>query len=136
MYEDGGAANRGSLCVAWLLVWSAMALGQHGTAPTGYWPLGYNGDTWTGEGTHLDDATRQITLSYRKGDKSESFVGVLKDGYKVKRKDGSEHELKVSEIPLGSRLTVYYNIRTRKVGGKKEKYNEIISLSRAPDGGK
>jgi len=37
--------------------------GQHGTAPPGYYPMGYSGDTWAGEVVSTDEATLEITLT-------------------------------------------------------------------------
>ena len=108
------------------------AMAQHGEAGAGYFPPGYMGDTWTGEVTSTDDARREITLSYRKGQKTETFVGVLQDGYKVKMKDGSVRELKVSEIPPGTGMTVYYMAAERKEAEKKIKYYKIIELKFLP----
>ncbi len=113
-----------SICL--LLPLSAHA--QHGTAENGYWPMGFNGDTWTGVVSAANDDTREITLTYTKGDKTQTFTGVLQEGYNVKANDGTPHHLKVSEIPLGTRLKVYYMAREHKVEGRKVKYNEVFRL--------
>jgi len=105
---------------------------QHGTAENGYWPMGYEGDTWTDAVSATNDETREITLTYSKGGKIQTFVGVLVEGYKVKAKDGTAHELKVSEIPQGTRVKVYYMERNRKVEGKKVKSYEIFRLVSVP----
>jgi len=103
--------------------------GQHGTAPNGYYPMGYNGDTWTGEVTSVNEDSREITLFYTDGKKkTETFVATVQEGYKVKLKDGSLAELKVSMIPPGSKLRVYYMNKDRKVGGQKEKIHEIFRI--------
>src|SRR5436309_14036037 len=115
-----------------LITMFGVARAQHGTAPNGYYPMGYHGDIWTGEVTAVNAANREITLTYVKGEKRESFVGVLPEGYKVKLKDGSDHELKVSEIPIGARVTVYYLAKSRKVEGKKTNFYEIFRLTTAP----
>jgi hypothetical protein len=65
------------------------ALAQLGTAPNDYDPPGYSGNTWSGEVTSRNDETREITLTYAKGSKTDIFTGVLQEGYKVKRKDGT-----------------------------------------------
>ena len=105
---------------------------QHGTAPNGYFPMGYAGDTWTGEVSAVNDANREITLVYKTSKKAETFVGVLQQGYKVKLKDGSPAELKVSTIPTGTRLRVYYMAKDRKVNGQKEKFYEIFRMEFPP----
>jgi uncharacterized protein YdbL (DUF1318 family) len=107
-------------------------LAQRGTAESGYWPMGYNGDTWTGEVVAVNDDTREVTLRYTKGKKTQTFIGELVPGYKVRLKDGSTRELRVSEIGLGRRIKVYYMERTRMVNGKKSKYCEIFRMTNAP----
>lgn len=116
------------LAVALVLLWSGLLLGQHGTAPSGYYPFGYHGDTWTGELTAQNDTTREITLQYtnKKKNKVETFTGVLADNLKTKHEDGSVHMLKPSDIPVGTRLKVYYMPKTKKVDGKKTKLYEIL----------
>jgi hypothetical protein len=109
---------------------------QHGTAPNGYFPMGFAGDTWTGAVNAVDDAKREITLAYTGKKKTESFVGVVQEGYKSKLKDGSLAELKVSMIPIGRRLRVYYVAKDRKVNGRKEKFYEIFQIDFLPSEGK
>ena len=110
------------------LLLPVLAHAQHGTAESGYWPMGFVGDTWTGVVSTTNEETREITLTFTKGDKTQTFTGVLQDGYKVTPRDGSPHVLKVSEVPLGTRLKVYYMPREHKVEGRKVKYYEIIRL--------
>lgn len=105
-----------------------LARAQHGSAEDRYYPPGFHGDTWTGVVTATDDRTREIALAFTKASKTEVLVGVLEEGYKVKSSDGTPHVLKASEIPLGTRLKVYYIQRERKVEGRKVKFNEIIRL--------
>jgi hypothetical protein len=104
------------------------AVSQHGAAPNDYYPVGYSGDTWSGEVTTTNDETREITLTFTKGSKIETFTGVLQEGYKAKLKDGTAHDLKPSEIPKGTHLKVFYMPRTKKDGDKKIKYYEIFKL--------
>jgi hypothetical protein len=114
----------------------ANAYAQKGAAEPDYYPMGYNGDTWTGEVTATDDIKRKITLSYKKKDKEETFVGVLEEGYAVKMKDGSMRELKVSEVPTGTRIKVYYITETKKdASGAKTKFNQIIKIRFLPKEG-
>jgi hypothetical protein len=105
-----------------------VVLAQHGTAPAGYYPFGYSGDTWTGEVSSVNDETREITLTHKKGDKTQTFTGVLVDGYTVKMKDGTDHVLKPSDLPKGTEVTVFYMSKRKKVEGKKVKYYEIFRL--------
>jgi hypothetical protein len=115
------------------LILSAPSLAQHGTAEPGYFPFGYNGDTWTGQVSAVDDSTREITLSYTdsKHHKTETFVAELPPGYKSHPKDQEPHDLKPSEIPIGTLVKIYYSVKTRKVGGVKTKYNEIVRIGTA-----
>jgi len=46
-------------------------------------------------------------------------------------KDGSMKELNPSAIPKGSRITVFYQAKTKKVDGNKVKYYEIFQLNTA-----
>jgi hypothetical protein len=112
-----------------LLAIAASARAQHGSAGNGYFPQGYNGDTWTGNVTATDDATRSITLTFTGKNKTETFVGVLKDiCCKVKMADGTMKDLKVSEISIGRRMIVYYIPSTTKADGKKSTINEIVKV--------
>jgi hypothetical protein len=36
---------------------------------------------------------REFTLTYKKGDKEQTFVGMLPKGYTVKMKDGRDYEV-------------------------------------------
>jgi len=95
--------------------------------------MGYAGDTWTGEVSAVNDANREITLVYNGSKKTETFVGVLQQGYKVKLKDGSLVELKLSMIHTGTRLKVYYMAKDRKVNGRKERFYEIFQIDSLPN---
>jgi hypothetical protein len=120
------------LAVLLLIFVVSSLFAQHGTAANGYFPMGYAGDTWTGDVSAANDASREITLVYNSNKKTETFVGVLQQGYKVKLKDGSLAELKVSTIPIGTRLRVYYMAKDRKVNGQKEKFSEIFRMEFPP----
>ena len=119
-----------------LIICCGFSFAQKGTAEPDYYPNGYSGDTWTGEIKAADDAKREITLSYKKKDKEETFIGVLDEGYAIKMKDGTMHELKVSEIPLGTKIKVYYMTRTKKDDtGSKVKFNQIFKIRFLPKEG-
>jgi hypothetical protein len=77
------------LTVMFLFGLSTSVFGQHGSASNGYYPMGYSGDTWTGEVVSTDDTTREITLKYANEKKSETFTVLLKDNFQVQMKDGS-----------------------------------------------
>ena len=102
---------------------------QHGTAGNGYFPPGYEGDTWTGAVSTTDDTTRTVTLTYSSKKKTETFTGVLQEGCcKVKMSDGTVQELRPSQLSLGRRVMVYYIPKTKKAEGKKTTVNEIFKL--------
>jgi hypothetical protein len=103
-------------------------LAQHGTAENGYFPLGYQGDTWSGVVTSANEQTGEITLAYTKGGKSQTFVGVPEKGYLVHEHNGQTRPLKMSEIPIGRTLKVWYTPETSKVDGKKVTVNTIILI--------
>ena len=86
------------------------------------------GDAWTGKVVATNDATREIVLRDYEKDKTETFVGILEEGYKVKMKDGSQRELKVSEIMPGMRIRVFYKTKQQDVGGQKTKVRRIFRI--------
>jgi len=120
--------NKFAFTFCLVLILLSRARAQHGSAADGYYPFGYAGDTWSGEVTSMNDDTREITLTYNKGSKTETFTGVLQVGYKVKLKDGTSHELKASEVLKGTHLMIFYMPKTKKDGDKKVKYYEIFRI--------
>jgi hypothetical protein len=111
-----------------LFVFASAAFGQHGTAENGYYPPGYQGDTWTGVVVSASEQTGEITLSYTKDGKSQTFVGVPEAGYLVHEHAGATRPLKISDIPVGKIIKVWYIEETKKVGGSKVKVNTIILI--------
>ncbi len=88
---------------------------QHGTAGNGYFPSGYEGDTWSGAVATTDDTTRSVTLTYS-------------SKKKVKMSDGTVQELRPSQLSPGRRIMVYYIPKTTKAEGKKTTVNEIFKV--------
>jgi hypothetical protein len=86
------------------------------------------GDAWTGEVVSTNEATNEITLRHPDKSKTETFVGILEEGYKVKLKDGSLRELKVSEMTPGMRVRVFYKTKQQDVGGQKMKVHSIYRV--------
>jgi hypothetical protein len=86
------------------------------------------GDAWTGEVVSTNDRTREITIKYEDKGKPETFVGVLAEGYKIKMKDGSSRELKVSEIPPGTRIRVFAKTKEQDMGGRKARVKLISRI--------
>src|SRR5687768_6043492 len=114
-----------------LAIYTATAcavFAQKGTAESGYWPMGYAGDTWTGEVTGAKEDTREMTLTYIDGKKVQTFTGVLPAGYTVKMKDGTIHAVKMDEL-IGFRVKIYYINKTVKdADGTKRKVPEIFLM--------
>ena len=114
-----------------IFLFAGVTAAQKGTAESDYYPMGYFGDTWTGAVTSVNEETREFTLTYKKKDKDETFVGVLPKGYTVKMKDGSDHEVKLAEL-MGMRVKAYYMTKTRKVDDQKVKTNEVFKIRFLP----
>lgn len=114
-----------------LTVLCLPAYAQHNEDPSFYYP-GFHGDTWTGEVSAVNADTREITITNKKGDKTETFTGVVEKGMKVYQ-NGVPKELDFSKIQKGMKLTLYYiGGAERKENGKKIKYNRIVNITIAP----
>ena len=94
--------------VALISVIGAVVLGQKGTAEPDYYPQNYSGDTWTGVVTAVNEDSREFTLTYKKKDKEESFVGVLPKGYVVCRSDAQTQSRKASDQILRDRIATIF----------------------------
>jgi len=105
-----------TLCV--LIASQAAASGQQGKAPTGWYPEGYKGHTFTGVLQSVDESTHHLRLTHSAGYKTEVFVGVLVKGYTTPLPDGTRL-LKVSDLPIGQHLTVYYMGEAKGSGWRK-----------------
>jgi hypothetical protein len=111
-----------------LVVFASATFGQHGIAENGYYPSAYQGDTWTGVVVSASEQTGETTLSYTKGGKSQTFVGVPEAGYLVHEHSGATRPLKMSDIPGGKVIKVWYITETKKVDGGKVKVNTIFLI--------
>lgn len=103
-----------------IMVCSIQAFSQKGST---IW-----GDIFTGQVVTTDEASREITLQYVGKDKTESFVGVLREGYQMKMKDGTARELKISKLAPGTRIRVYYKKISKEVSGQKTSTNAISRI--------
>ena len=118
--------------LALILLCAGISVAQHGTAEPGYYPSGFNGDTWSGEVTAVTEDTREFTLTHTKGTKTQTFVGVLPKGYTVKMKDGRDYEVKMSEL-MGMRLMAYYVTKKKKdANGEKIETHEVFKIKFIP----
>lgn len=116
-----------SLLIA-LFAFASSAFAQHGTADNGYYPPAYAGDTWTGVVVFANEQNREITLSYTKNGKSQTFIGVPEDGYLVHERNGATRPLKMSDVLIGRTIKVWYMSETKKVDGHKVKVNTIFLI--------
>jgi len=58
---------------------ASIGFGQKGKAAPDFYPLGYSGETWTGEVVDFNNELRILTLSNKNGKNSETFVAVIPD---------------------------------------------------------
>jgi hypothetical protein len=102
---------------------------QKGIASPGYYPIGYNGDIFTGQFVSSDTAD-QVKLDYKKGDKTKSFDGKLESPCHAPTKDKHREvkELRLSSIPAGTVLTAYYAPAKIKVAGTKVRTDLIWGI--------
>jgi hypothetical protein len=114
------------MTMAIIIVSAGLASGQKGSAESDYYPLNYHGETWTGEVTTINSETREITLTYTKKDKTQTFIGVLEPHCQVPMRDGNYQELKLSDLPKGIRLKVYYIGKEEKTSAGKVMVNRIF----------
>src|SRR3982750_882218 len=115
------------LLIAVVLTSSTLSFAQKGTAESDYYPMNYAGDTWTGVVTAVNEDTREFTLTYKKNDKEETFVGVLPSEYKHKMADGTFQQIKLKDL-LGMTIRTYYMSKNKKVNDEKIKYNDVFKF--------
>jgi hypothetical protein len=128
--STGGLPMRssiGSILFAFFVL-ASPTFAQHGTAENGYYPAAYYGDTWTGVVVSANEQTGEITLSYTNGGKTQTFVGVPEIGYLVHEHNGSTRPLKMSDIPVGRTVKVWYVSENKKVDDHKVKVNAIFLI--------
>jgi hypothetical protein len=101
-----------------VLACTFLAPAQHGDAGSGYWPLNYHFDTWTGIVSSFDQGTGTVTLTYEHKGKTENFTGVIKPPIQVLDKDGKR--VGGVRINVGDRITAFYM--------KVEKANSIFQV--------
>jgi len=104
------------------------ALGQHGEAEPGYYPEQYVGDTWQGNVTSVDDQANTVTLTYKKGSKTQTFTVRFAKGLAVSYSDGTSKVLKASDIPIGAMAMAYYTNYSEKVDGKNTDVHEAFMM--------
>lgn len=125
--------NKLLVMIALLFICAGTSTAQKGVAEPDYYPQGFSGTTWSGEVTSANEDMREFTLTYKKDDKEQTFVGVLPKGYAVKMKDGSDYEVKMEEL-MGMRLKAYFITKNKKVNGQQVKTNEVFKIKFLPQG--
>lgn len=67
------------VALACLALGAVATFGQKGKAELDLYPLGYPGDTWTGEVAAFDNEHRTLTLTHGSGKKAETFIATIPD---------------------------------------------------------
>src|SRR5688572_4428463 len=87
------------------------------------------GNTWTGEVVAVNIETREVTIKSTAKGETETFVGTLAEGIKVKSDGGSRKELRVSDIVPGTRISVFYKTKQQDVGRHKSGIHSIYRVT-------
>lgn len=109
-----------------LLLCDALAFGQYGTAPNGYYPSGYNGDIFSGKVTAVDETSEEITISFEQGKRTGTFVGRFQAPCAVSSKDGKP--MRALDIPIGTDISAFFETNVRRDGNTSAKENSIIGI--------
>ena len=110
-----------------VLLLSAVMAAQQGTAPNNYYPVGYSGSIFTGKVVQATDDS--ITLSYVHGGKTDTFEAYATAPCNLPVSKTATRPAPLSIVQTGAVVTVYYETRTVKVGGRKQKKNQVIGIS-------
>lgn len=103
----------------------AGAQAQYGTAPNNNYPDTYSGLTFTG--TVTAGVGQELILTYKKNDKTDTFVGRFETGCAVASTNG--HTMMASDIPSGTVVTAFFNTPSKKSDDQKQNRNVIIAIS-------
>jgi hypothetical protein len=116
--------KRASIGLAVLAI-AILAQAQKGSAPTGFYPQKYNGDTFRGSVMDADEQGH-LTLEYSKGSKRAQFRGVTEAPCMGPTKDRGLKQLHLAAIPKGTVLTAFYNPLKGKDG--ENDANSILAI--------
>ena len=105
---------------------ASCALGQYGEAPSGYYPSAYGGDIFSGKVTAVDEASGQITISFKEKKKAEVFVARLQEPCAVPSKDGKP--MSALDLPIGTDVTVFFEKNVKRDENSSTKANLIIGI--------
>ena len=87
------------------LLFPVALFAQHGTAGNGYYPVAYQGDTWTGIVSSLDPRTKDISLVYTHKGKTAVFEGILAKGVRVQTNgDKQKQQILATGITVGTQM--------------------------------
>jgi hypothetical protein len=110
-----------------VLLFGGAVSAQYGTAPNNYYPNSYNGSTFTGKVVRTTDDT--ITLTYTHGSKTDTFEGHLTSPCYLPSSKTTTGPMSASQVQMGAVITAFYEGRTVKVEGRKQKENQVIAIS-------
>ncbi len=113
--------------LAFVLVTAAVLVAQDGTAPNGYYPYFFHGNTFTG--VVVDGPSDVLTLQYTKKGKTKTFTGRLRQDCQIKKANGELINVKASDVTRGDTVEAYYWVTTTKVNDQKVKEYQIIAIS-------
>ena len=106
---------------------SDTILGQLNAAALQAWPAGYRGKIFTGMITFNHDGGKYLILE--SGKSRNTILARPQPGLSVKLTDGTTHQVKHSDIPLGKVITIYYTEKESKdAQGSKVKIREIVGI--------
>jgi hypothetical protein len=89
---------------ACLAACAAASFAQKGKAGGDFYPLGYAGDTWTGEVTAFDNEQRTLTLTHGSGKSVQTFVASLPDAPYEWARD--VHNARVLDFPYDKKAKI------------------------------
>jgi hypothetical protein len=108
-------------------VCAGVSSAQYGTAPNNYYPEGYHGSTFTG--TVIQNVDGTITLTYAHGSKLEKFEGRITAPCILPSNKPTTVSIQASKLQIGGVITAFYEATTVKIGGQKQKENQIVAMS-------
>lgn len=113
-------------CATAMLLLCGVVSAQYGTAPNNYYPDSYDGVTFTG--TVVSATQDTITLSYTHGNRTDTFEGYVTAPCNLPETRTTTRPTPLSGVPTGAVITAFYETKTIKVAGRKEKKNHIIAV--------
>src|SRR3712207_444046 len=97
-----------------LILYPGISAAQKGTAEPDYYPIGYSGNTWTGEVTAFGNERRTLTLTHGSGKKEQVFVASMPDAPYERGRDA--RNFRVIDFPYNKEVK-YQRFQYRGPGG-------------------